>query len=74
MLTPPSHGISTPYSWYFDPLSIVFWPPTIVYRPSYPWYFPLTHGITTHLPMVFWPLTHVILTPYQWYFEPLPMV
>ena len=44
------HGILTPYSWYF-------YPPTMVYRPSYPCYFdPLslvyrspTHGILNSL-------------------------
>jgi hypothetical protein len=29
---PPTHGISTPYPWYFDSLPMVFWLP-------YPWYF-----------------------------------
>ena len=42
------HGILTPYSWYF-------YPPTMVYRPSYPCYFdPPIIGISI---------------PYPWYFE-----
>ena len=42
------HGILTPYSWYF-------YPPTMVYRPSYPCYF--------YLPII------GISIPYPWYFE-----
>ena len=51
----------------------------MAYRPLYPWYIdPLTHGISTPLPMVFWPPIHGILTPlpmvhqspYPWYFDP----
>ena len=52
---PPTHGISTPYLWYFDP--------------PYPWYIdPPSHGILTPLPMVWYidPLTHGILPPYPW--------
>ena len=69
---------------------MVFWPPysypwyikphSMVYRPTYPWYFdPLIHGISTPLSMVNWPPTHIILSPlsmvyrplYPWYFDPL---
>jgi hypothetical protein len=54
---------------YDDPL-------TMVYRPSYPWYFnpllpmvyqPPTHCILTPLLMVYRHPTHGILTPYPWY-------
>ena len=63
-IDPSTHGISTtlpmvfwpPYPWYFDPLSMVYWPP-------YPWYIdPLTHGILTPLPMEYRP-------SYTWYFD-----
>jgi hypothetical protein len=41
----------------------------MVYRPPYPWYIdPLTHGLSTPLPMVFWPpLSMVYRPPYPWY-------
>jgi hypothetical protein len=53
----PIHGIS-------NPLSMVFWPLSMVYRNPYPWYFdPPKHGISNPLSMVYW-------TPYPWYIEP----
>ena len=61
---------------YDDPL-------TMVYRPSYPWYFnpllpmvyqPPTHCILTPLLMVYRRPTRGILTPYLWYTDPLLMV
>jgi hypothetical protein len=63
-LIPPTHGISNPYPWYIDPLSMVFWS-------LYPWYFdPSTHGILNPLPMVYWHPTHGILNPLPMVFLP----
>ena len=77
---PPNHGISTPYTWYFDPLPMVYQPPypwyfdslPMVYRPPYPWYFDTLSMVYRPpylwyidlLSMVFWP-------PYPWNFDPL---
>ena len=68
---PPTHGIFTPYPWYIEHLSMVFWP-------HYPWYLdtptngiltPLpigyrtTHGISNNLPMVFWSSSQSLIEP-----------
>ena len=62
-MEPHTHGISTPYPWYFDPpthaistpLLMVFWPHTHGILIPYPWYIdhPI-HGNLTPLPMVYW--------------------
>ena len=75
---PPTHGISTPYSWYMDPYSwyinplcIKYRPLPMVYRPPYPWYIePPTHGISKPYPWYFDPLSMVCWPPYPWYFDP----
>jgi hypothetical protein len=54
--THPTHGISTPYPWYIDPLPMV-------YRPPYSWYI-------NPLSMVYRPLSIVYRSPYSRYFEP----
>jgi hypothetical protein len=68
---PPTHGILTPYPWYINPLSMVYWP-------LCPWYIDHpTHGISTPQPMVFWPPcpwnieppAHGISNPLLWYYE-----
>jgi hypothetical protein len=56
-------------------------PLTMVYRPSYPWYFnplpmvyqPPTYCILIPLLMVYRHPTHGTLTPYLWYIDPLLM-
>ena len=76
----------SPYSWYFDPLSmvyrtpihgisnstsIVYWTPYPRYLNPYPWYVgPSIHGILTPLPIVFRPLPMACWPPYPWYFYP----
>ena len=71
----PTHGISTPYQWYFDPPMHSIWPP-------YSWHIePPIHGISTPHSwyfdppyMVFWPPSHgistslpiIYRTPYPW--------
>ena len=79
---PPIHGILTPYTWYFEPLTHCISIP-------YPWYFDSTsHGILHPYPWYInpypwyfdsytWyiePPTHSILTPYPWYLTPLTLV
>jgi hypothetical protein len=47
---------------FFNFQILYFDPPTMVYRPPYPWYFdPPAHGILTPLPMVYQTLL--------WYYE-----
>ena len=63
-------------SWYFDPTSLVFWPPTNGFWPLSILYEPPTQGVLTHLTIYFDPLPcyiesriHDIMNPYQWYIE-----
>ena len=60
-MEPHTHGISTPYPWYFDP------PTHAISTPLLMVFWPHTHGILTPLPMLYRPL-------YLWYFDPIPMV
>ena len=65
----PTHGILTPYPWYFDPsIHGIFipypWhinPLPMVVQPDYPWYFePSAHGILN--PFLYFAPIHAILT------------
>ena len=55
-IEPPIHGMLTPYLWYIEILSMVFWP-------TFPWY-------SEPLYMVFWPTYPWYFEPYSWYIEP----
>ena len=65
-IEPPIKSIVTPRLWcikclwHFDPLSMLFWPPT--------------HGISTPFPWYAGPLPIVYRTSYPWYYEPLTHV
>ena len=79
-IKPPSHGISDPKPWYFDTLSMVFWPsihdilnplPMVFGHPTNGILEPPLHSLLNPQPIEFWPPTYGIVTSYSWYVEPL---
>ena len=68
MLIPLTMVYRIPYPWYFDPLPMVFWPPTLFLYPSYVDSLPMVYR--TPYPWYSDPHIHDILIPLPSYFEP----